>query len=289
MWNLADTTVAEETMDGLYDAIFALLRPSGSHGLPTAVDHAYEVIWRQLMKGERGPGERLTDTELAAQLGLSRTPVRQALHRLAQEDLVRLDARRGFSVRAFGAKDVEEIYAVRSALEVLAVWLAAPHLTPDHIQAQLRCLHQVRAALESTHSRTANILHLQADLEFHNLIIHSSGNERLVRTLAALRSQQTLFQYWDASYPERNQAAGYEHERILLSLAAGDTDQAAEHMANHIHNAKLRVLTDLFGSTNARPSTRDVQELSGVIEEGGESVDSRDPQSSSMPLSQEKE
>jgi DNA-binding GntR family transcriptional regulator len=260
MRNLADKTVPAETLDDLYDVIFDLLRPKDSRGLPTAVDHAYEIIWRQLMKGERGPGERLTDTSLASQLGLSRTPVRQALHRLAQEELLRLDARRGFTVRAFAAQDVHEIYEVRGSLEVLAVRLAAPHLTADRIEAQLRRLDQVQAALESTQNRTANILHLQADLELHNLIIHSSGNGRLIRALAALRSQQTLFQYWDASYPKRNEIAGHEHERILLALAARDTAQAAEHMAQHIHNAKARVLSDLYGLTDAPPRRGDVEE-----------------------------
>jgi DNA-binding GntR family transcriptional regulator len=105
------------------------------------------MIWRQLIRGERQPGDRLTDTELASQLGLSRTPVRQALHRLAQEDLIRLDARRGFSVRAFTANDVIEIYQVRAVLEVLALRLSAPHVTPEQIQEQLEVLHRVRAAL----------------------------------------------------------------------------------------------------------------------------------------------
>jgi DNA-binding GntR family transcriptional regulator len=219
------------------------------------------------MRGEKRPGERLTDTELAAQLGFSRTPVRQALHRLAQEDLVRLDARRGFTVRAFAAQDVHEIYQVRGALEELAVRLAGPYLAADQVQAQLRRLYEVRAALESTQSRTANILHLEADLEFHNLIIHTSGNRRLIRTLAALRSQQTLFQYWDVSYPKRNEAAGQEHERILLALALGDTAQAAEHMAHHIHNAKVRVLSDLFGLMDAPPRRSDVEEDRTVLDD----------------------
>ena len=260
MRNLADTALSAETLDDLSHVIFDLLRPNQPGGLATAVDHAYEMIWRQLMKGERGPGERLTDTELAFQLGLSRTPVRQALHRLAQEELVRLDARRGFSVRVFTAQDVHEIYDVRGALEVLALRLAAPRLTTDQIQAQLHRLYEVRAALQSTPSHRANVLHLQADLEFHNLLIHSSGNGRLIRTLAALRSQQTLFQYWDASYPQRNEAAGYEHERILLSLAAKDAAQAAECMAQHITNAKNRVLADLFGLTDLTSRSGDVEE-----------------------------
>src|SRR5919199_4166478 len=117
------------TVDDLHSVFFDLVRPNHRSGLPTAVEHAYEMIWRQLIRGERKPGERLADTELAAQLGLSRTPVRQALHRLVQEDLVRLDARRGFSVRELTTQDVHEIYDVRGALEVLALRQAAPRLT----------------------------------------------------------------------------------------------------------------------------------------------------------------
>jgi DNA-binding FadR family transcriptional regulator len=75
-----------EVLDDLYAVIFDLLRPSEAAHIPTALDHAYDMIWRQLIKGERRPGDRLPDTELAAQLGISRTPVRQALHRLAQEE-----------------------------------------------------------------------------------------------------------------------------------------------------------------------------------------------------------
>jgi DNA-binding GntR family transcriptional regulator len=235
------------TIDDLHDVFFELLRTGERAAIPTAVDHAYEMIWRQLIRGERQPGDRLTDTELAAQLGLSRTPVRQALHRLAQEDLIRLDARRGFSVREFSANDVVEIYQVRAVLEVLALRLAAPRLTPEEITAQLDALHRVRAALRTQRDDRSVLLHLEADLKLHNLLIQTSGNGRLIRVLAGLRSQQTLFQYWDTSYPERNEAAADEHEVILLALAAGDTAKAEASLEQHILNARLRVLKDLFG------------------------------------------
>jgi len=239
-----------EGLDDLYSVIFDLLRPSNPPSIPTALDYAYDRIWRQLIKRERQPGERLADTELAAQLGISRTPVRQALHRLSQEELVRFDARRGFSVRAFTARDVREIYEVRGALEVLALRLAAPRLTAEELEAHLRELYTARAALHETPGRHAVVLHLQADLRLHNLLIHASGNGRLTRMLAALRSQQTLFQYWDTSYPERNEAASQEHERILLALIAGDVAESGARMAEHITNAGNRVLTDLFGSSD---------------------------------------
>jgi DNA-binding GntR family transcriptional regulator len=251
MRDAADATPSIDDLGDLHDAIFALLRPDDPSGIPTAVDHAYDMIWRQLIKGERQPGERLTDTELAAQLGLSRTPVRQALHRLAQEELVRLDARRGFSVRVFSAQDVREIYDVRRSLEVLALRLAAPRLSPDDLQEQLRRLYAVRDALRTRADRSAHVLHLQADLTFHNLLIRTAGNGRLLRILAALRSQQALFQYWDISFPQASETAGEEHERILLALIAGETDQAAALMAQHITNSRNRVLRDLFDLAEA--------------------------------------
>jgi DNA-binding GntR family transcriptional regulator len=234
----------------LHAVVFDLLRATHRHTIPTAVDHAYEMIWQQLIRGEHKQGERLTDTELAAQLGLSRTPVRQAMHRLAQEDLLRLDARRGFSVREFTVQDVHEIYDVRGALEVLALRRGAPRLSNDQIQAHITRQHEVRDALTNTSNQRVVVLHLEADLRFHNMLIHASGNDRLVRILAALRSQQALFQYWDTSYPHRNEEAVEEHERILLSLAVGAIDDAATSLAEHIANAKNRVLADLFGVTD---------------------------------------
>lgn len=236
----------EAIEDAVHDLFFDLYQTPVSGAIPTAVDHAYTMIWRQLIKGERKPGERLTDTELASQLGLSRTPVRQALHRLAQQDLVQFDPRRGFSVRVFTVQDVHEIYDVRSALEALAVRLASPHLSRDEIEAQLQLLRIARAALRDSPDQRAVVLHLQTDLNLHDLLIRASGNGRLLRTLAGLRSQQILFQYWDTSYPRRNEAAADEHERILEALAAGEKEEAAACMADHITNAKNRVLTDLF-------------------------------------------
>lgn len=264
------TGPSAQTVDDLHAVFFDLLRPSDGRTIPTAVDHAYEMIWRRLIRGEREPGERLADTELAAQLGLSRTPVRQALHRLAQEDLVRFDARRGFSVREFTVQDIHEIYDVRRALEVLALHQAAPRLRYEQIQEQLALLHAVRDALERRHDQRAVVLHLEADLRFHNLLIHTSENRRLVRILAALRSQQTLFQYWDTSYPRRNEEAAEEHEQILLALADGNTEEAATRLAEHIANAKGRVLADLFGVSDTGGRNPDARgKARGVAAQAG--------------------
>ncbi len=145
---MATTVLRSPEMDGIAAEIFDLLWGAERPAIPTAVDHAYERIWRKLIAGEWQPGERLSDLDLAAQLQVSRTPVRQALHHLAQDELVRFDPRRGFSVREFTAQDVHEMYDVRASLEALAVSLAAPHLDPAELRAKLERLDGIRVAVD---------------------------------------------------------------------------------------------------------------------------------------------
>lgn len=212
--------------------------------IPTAVDHAYERIWFQLIMGERQPGERLSDVELAAQLGVSRTPVRQALHRLAQDELVSFDPRRGFWVRKFTAMDIEELYSVRGALEVLAMSLSAPRLHMEELEAQFAELNEIRARLPGQPVS----LFLQHDFHLHNLWIHASRNGRLIRMLAALRSQVSLFQIRDTGYPWRMEIALNDHERILLALIQGNADEAAAALADHVNTSRDGVLADMFNT-----------------------------------------
>jgi DNA-binding GntR family transcriptional regulator len=238
-------------IDDIAAEIFGFLWGTERGPIPTAVDHAYESIWRQLITGERKPGERLSDVELATQLGVSRTPVRQALHRLAQDELVRFDPRRGFWVRVFTAQDVHEMYDVRSALEALSVRLAAPRLRPADLQSQLDRIFAVRGQLAGG----AVVPFLQNDFQLHNFLIGASGNGRLIRVLAALRSQVSFFQIRDTGYPCRMDQALVEHERVLLALLDGEVERAAQLMAEHIATAKTRVLADMFGEREVMPGS----------------------------------
>jgi DNA-binding GntR family transcriptional regulator len=246
---MATTTAnSPATMDAIAAEIFDFLWGNDSRPIPTAVDHAFAVIWRQLITGERKPGERLSDVELASQLGVSRTPVRQALHRLAENELVRFDPRRGFSVRQFTAQDVHEMYDIRGALEVLALRQAALHLQTSDLRTQLDEILALRARItEPPITEQLITPMLQSDFRFHNLIIHASGNRRLIGLLATLRSQVSIFQIRDASYPRRNEIALDGHARILRALLDGQTELAAQHLADHIASSKSGVLADMFG------------------------------------------
>ena len=243
---MVSKTLASAGSDDSFSAeMFNLLWGQERGFVPSAVDHAYEMIWRQLIT--RGPHEsgRLSDAALAAQLGVSRTPVRQALYRLAQDGLIQADPRRGFWLRTFTVRDIHEIYDLRGYLEALALRLAAPRLDPSDLAAQLDALQTVRAALPDLSSA----VFMACDLRLHNLLIEASGNARLIRFLATLRSQHGLFQVRDTSYAPSMAVALDEHERVLRALIAGRIDEAAELMVAHIRHAKERVLADLFGVT----------------------------------------
>ena len=235
-------TIAEVFDANLCAELFNLLWGQERAAMPTVVDHAYEEIWKRVIMIGGSKEQRLSDVILAEQLGISRTPVRQALERLVQEGLVRSDPRRGFWTRTYTARDIHEIYELRGALEVLAVRLAAPHLNPQDLKAQLDALYAVRADLD-THPV---LRFLQIDLRFHLLIARASHNGRLLHSLSLLRSQLSMFQMQDTGYPQRMEMALNEHERILQALLAGKVDEAAAHLGEHIQHAMSSVLADIF-------------------------------------------
>src|SRR5579859_1657153 len=239
-------TVAEVFDEHLTAELFHLLWGQERNAMPTIVDYAYEEIWKHVIMIGGGEEQRLSDVALSEQLGISRTPVRQALERLVQEGLVRSDPRRGFWTRTFTAQDIHEIYDLRGALEALAVRLAAPSLSQEDLKAHLDALYAVRAELD-THPV---LRFLQVDIRFHILITRASGNGRLIHSLSLLRSQLSMFQMQDTLYPKRMEIALNDHEQILLALLAGNVDEAADCLARHIQHAKEGVLADIFSEGN---------------------------------------
>ena len=235
-------TVAEVFDESLSAELFNLLWGQERTAMPTVVDYAYEEIWKRVIMIGGSEEQRLSDVTLAEQLGVSRTPVRQALERLVQEGLVRSDPRRGFWTSTFTAQDIHEIYDLRGALEALAVRLAAPRLSQEDLKAHLEALYAVRAELDAH----PVLRFLQVDIRFHTLITHASNNGRLIHNLSLLRSQLSMFQMQDTFYPKRMEIALNDHEQVLLALLAGNVDEAANCLTRHIRHAKEGVLADIY-------------------------------------------
>jgi len=241
--------VPEEIYEDLSAEVFEILWGHGRNALPSAVDYAYEQIWKQLVFSNEQKEQRLSDVALAEKLGVSRTPVRQALERLVQDGLVRSDPRRGFWVRTFTVQDIHEIYDVRGALEVLALRLAAPHLDPVDLRSQLELIDKIREQLDQ-HPIS---LFLQCDFRLHSLLIRASGNSRLIYYLSTLRSQFSMFQIKNTRNPQRLGPTLDDHERILTALLEQNVDKAAEELAEHIVHSKHFVLADIFEKDDTNP------------------------------------
>lgn len=203
-------------------------------GRDRLVDAAKEEIRTAILSGRLQPGSPLSVPALAGQLGISRTPVRDALMHLLSEGLVREVRRKGIVVAAFGRRELYELNDVRAALEPLAARHAATALDE-------RSLGRLRELLDA-HGRAATSddleRYIDADLSFHGFIGQVGGNRRLAQLLGLLQAQTRLAMRAAASVSGRMPVAHREHETIFTALAKRDTEAAATAMHDHIINAR---------------------------------------------------
>jgi DNA-binding GntR family transcriptional regulator len=228
----------------LGDELQARLGLPDADPFPSVADVVYERLWRQIVNLDYAPGQRLAEETLARELGVSRTPVREALLRLGEVGLVRMSPRRGFSVPIVSRDDLIELYDLRAALETHATRRATPLVSEADMAAQ-------RAGQESAHERAAADSPVaadeffRADLALHEMLHRSGGTRRSIRLLADVMGQLSLPSRRAARHPENRLAVIVEHNRILAALAERDSDAAAAAMADHIEAVKQRALVDL--------------------------------------------
>ena len=205
-------------------------------------DVVFQTLHRAILKGELKPGERLMEVHLANRLGVSRTPVREAIRKLELEGLVRVIPRKGAEVADITIRDLEEVLAVRLALEVLAVQDACEHIT----EKQLRNLKW--AANEFRHSLNGNDITdcAHADMKFHEAIYEATNNRRLVQILNNLREQ--MYRYRAEYLKDKSiyQTLLQEHEAIYRALKEHDREKAGQVIWSHIENQKKYMVNNLM-------------------------------------------
>lgn len=204
---------------------------------------AYDTIRAKILSGEFPPGSTLSEAELASLLGISRTPVREALQRLQEEGLATILPRRGALVRILTLPEVREILLVREALEGLGARLAATHInraTLDGLRAQWQ------ETLDTLEGSTLQALDKEG-VQFHAAIVEASGNRTLARMLEAVRgriegTRQIYLHSSGETALRRARLICEEHLRVLDALEAGDADRAEVAMKEHLRQIRAETI-----------------------------------------------
>ncbi len=204
-------------------------------------DRVYQRLKEAILTGKFAPGERLLETELADEMGVSRTPVREAVRRLEREGLVVWRPFRGAEVVGIPYDVVEQLFQVREALECLAVRLAVARVDSGTAVVLRSIVERMEAAVSMGDYVQANALHRN----FHLELARASGNAPLVRVLEDIQDHINLSQATARSGPARFEQLTTEHLEIIRALAAGDAVRAESLVSEHIRRGLAATLAEL--------------------------------------------
>lgn len=210
------------------------LRLKISEHLPLR-DVVFQTLRDAILSGELPAGERLMEVQLAEKLGVSRTPVREAIRKLELEGLVKMIPRKGAQVEEITRKDLQDVLEVRCALEELAVELACKNMGEQQIKALKKNIIKFRDAI-----RRRDITELaQEDVAFHDIIFHATNNERLVQILSHLREQMYRYRVQYLKEEKVHEKLAKEHEEIVKYLEKKQIEQAKQAICSHIYEQTM--------------------------------------------------
>ena len=202
-------------------------------------DVVFNTLREAILKGDLKPGERLMELQLASKLGVSRTPIREAIRMLEQEGLAVTTPRKGAEVAKMTLKDMEDVLEIRDALDELAVRIACQKISDE----QLKQLEDMKELFEKS-TQTGNVKKIaEADVTFHDVIYEATGNPKLVTLLNNLREQVYRYRVEYIKDPKNYPTLIAEHEAILESLQNRDVKNAVEAMHVHVANQAEAVKT----------------------------------------------
>ena len=204
-------------------------------------DVVFYTLRQAILKGELEPGERLMEMQLAEQLGVSRTPIREAIRKLELEGLVLMIPRRGAIVAKITEKDLRDVLEVRSSLERLSTEIACERMYEDTIME----LKKAQEAFKEALAQDDITLQAQRDVEFHDVIYKATDNLRLIQMLNNLREQMYRYRLEYLKDGLAHQTLIEEHEAIIEALSKRDKDTATKIMVRHIYNQELTVMKNI--------------------------------------------
>ena len=204
-------------------------------------DVVFNTLRQAIITGEFAPGERLMEIALANRLGVSRTPVREAIRKLELEGLVVMIPRKGAEVAKITEKDLRDVLEVRSSLEELAAELATERMN-DEIKAKLeKALQNFKEAIESEN----NAAIADRDVEFHDVIFEATGNARLIQIISNLREQIYRYRLEYVKETEYHVTLLKEHQELVKAMSEGKKEEARKIMKKHIDNQEMTVIRNI--------------------------------------------
>lgn len=200
-------------------------------------DVVFNTLRQAILKGELEPGERLMEIQLAERLGVSRTPIREAIRKLELEGLVLMIPRKGAEVAKISEKSLRDVLEVRRSLEELAIELACARMTEEDIDALNHAQNDFRVAVKQGDAMTI----AESDEHFHDIIYNGTGNTRLVQILNNLREQMYRYRLEYIKDEDKRQILLVEHDQILKAIRDRHVAEAKAAAREHIDNQEITV------------------------------------------------
>ena len=197
-----------------------------------------DALRQAIRDGILPPGERLMEIPLAEELGVSRTPIREAIRILEQEGLIVMIPRRGTYVADMSLKDVTEVFELRSILEELAAELAAERITNEEIEALEQHLVEIGNYMNENNLDKV----VQADILFHEILYKASRNDRLVEMINNLREQTLRFRTLSMSQTGRLAKTWDQHRQLVEAISDRDVERARQIARIHMEESEKTLL-----------------------------------------------
>jgi len=204
-------------------------------------DVVFKTLRQAILKGDLAPGQRLMEIQLASQLGVSRTPIREAIRKLELEGLVLMIPRRGAEVARITEKDLRDVLEVRASLEALAAGLACERITASRIA-------ELKAALENFYDAicSRDITEIaESDVRFHDVIFEATENPRLMQIVNNLREQMYRYRLEYLKDISNHMRLYREHQEIYEAVAQKDKALARKLITDHIYHQELTVIKNI--------------------------------------------
>jgi phosphonate utilization transcriptional regulator len=211
-------------------------------------------IEHRILSGQLAPGGKLNEADLAAELGVSRGPVREAFRGLEQVGLVRTEKNRGVFVRQVSLEEADEIYEVRAALEAQIGRLAAKRIRPEQLE-RLRALVKRMHAVGRARDADA---YFPLNLEFHELLAEAAGNRALASNYRRVVNELNLYRRETlARNAENIPVSTQDHEAIIAAIAKGDAALAERLLYDHVIQSRARLYRALDAAPQALKAARE--------------------------------